>query len=271
LQKGLGDIGIVTTVFHADKVPLQMIAYATPFVSTDPDLVAKTIDELANTFPEMKAAWANYNQVYLTNAAVFDTYQMFFKDEVTGLAGFNGKKIAGAGLNLRYLQGLGAAGVGGSSVTYYNKLQTGVVDGAMLWPEGAVSFKLYEVAPYMLDARIGTANSKALTVNADTWKRLPEEVRVALQEVALEYRDHLSRLAMDKAAKSQAEYLANGGKINVLSDAERVTWAKSMPNVAKEWAAGLEEKGVPANKVLVRYMDIMRTNNQPILRHWDKE
>ena len=26
MQKGLGDIGVVTTVFHGDKVPLQMIA-----------------------------------------------------------------------------------------------------------------------------------------------------------------------------------------------------------------------------------------------------
>ena len=31
LQKGLGDIGIVTTVFHLDKVPLQGIGFVTPF------------------------------------------------------------------------------------------------------------------------------------------------------------------------------------------------------------------------------------------------
>jgi TRAP-type mannitol/chloroaromatic compound transport system substrate-binding protein len=35
LQKGLGDIGVVTTVFHHDKVPLQAVAYVTPFVTTD--------------------------------------------------------------------------------------------------------------------------------------------------------------------------------------------------------------------------------------------
>ena len=43
LQKGLGDVGVVTTVFHSDKVPMQLIAYATPFVTNDPKLVARTV------------------------------------------------------------------------------------------------------------------------------------------------------------------------------------------------------------------------------------
>jgi TRAP-type C4-dicarboxylate transport system substrate-binding protein len=168
LQKGLGDIGVVTTVFHADKVPLQMVAYATPFVSTDPALVARTVDELAATVPAYKETWKKYNQVYLTNLAVLDSYQILSKDSIKSLADFEGKKIAGAGMNLRYLQGFGAAGVGGSLVTYYNKMKTGVVDGAMIWAEAAVTFKLAEVAPHMLRANIGTANSKAITMNADT-------------------------------------------------------------------------------------------------------
>ena len=33
MQKGLGDIGVVTSVFHQDKVPLQAIAYVAPFVT----------------------------------------------------------------------------------------------------------------------------------------------------------------------------------------------------------------------------------------------
>jgi hypothetical protein len=51
MQKNLGDIGVVTTVFQADKVPMQMVAFATPFVTTDPFLVAKTFDGLADKFP----------------------------------------------------------------------------------------------------------------------------------------------------------------------------------------------------------------------------
>jgi len=44
-----------------------------------------------------------------------------------------------------------------------------------------------------------------------------------------------------------------------------------MPNVAKEWAASLEKKGIPGRKILSTYMDVMRSNKQPIVRHWDRE
>ncbi len=271
IQKGLGDIGVVTTVFHHDKVPLQAIAYVTPFVTTDPGLVARTVDQLASKFPEMKKAWKSYNQVYLTNMAVFDTYQVFSRKRITKLADFKGLKINGAGTNLRYLQGLGSAGVGGSLVTYYQNLSTGVVDGALLWAEAAFAFKFYEVAPYLLDARLGTANSKAITVNADSWKRLPAEVRQVLARTAIDYRDHMGRLAIERGAAAYKAYQKKGGKIFKLSTSERTAWAKRMPNIAKEWADGLEKKGIPGRAVLKTYMDTMRKNNQQILRNWDKE
>lgn len=271
LQKGLGDIGVVTTVFHADKVPLQMVAYATPFVTTDPALVARTVDDLVNKFPAYKATWKKYNQVYLTNLAVLDTYQILSRDPIESLADFKGKKIAGAGMNLRYLQGFGAAGVGGSLVTYYNKLKTGVVDGAMIWAEAAITFKLVEVAPHMLRADIGTANSKAITMNADTWAKLPDEVRTAIAEAAIDYRDHMGNLAMEIADGSYKKYKAAGGTITVMSQEERNKWAATMPNVAKGWAEDLESKGLPGKAVLQTYMDAMRAAKQPVLRQWDKE
>lgn len=271
LQKGLGDIGVVTTVFHPDKVPLQSIAFATPFVSTNPDLVARTIDELVEKFPAYKQAWKKYNQVYLTNLAVLDSYQMFFKTPVKSISGFKGKKVASAGLNLRYLKKTGAAGVGGSLVHYYNKLKTGVVDGIMLWPEAVNRFKIVEVAPYMLKADIGTMTSKAITVNAKTWERLPGEVRKVLKEAAVAYRNHTEMTVSKIAPGAYKKFAKKGGTIFQMSAAARKEWADTMPNVAKSWAASLEKKGLPGRAVLSYYMDKMRANNQPILRQWDKE
>ena len=271
MQKGLGDIGVVTTVFHADKVPLQMVAYATPFVTTDPVLVSRTVDDLTKKFPQFKSAFGKFNQHYLTNLAVLDTYQIFSKKPIKVLGDFKGQKVGSAGLNLRWLQGFGAAGVGGSLVTYYNKLKTGVLDAIMLWPESVVGRKMYEVAPYMLKADLGTVNSKAVTVNSKVWKRLPGEVRKVLQDSAIAYREHTTKKALDVVAASYAAYKANGGTTYVMPQSERVRWAKTMPNVAKDWAASLEKKGIPGRAVLTSYMDTMRAANQPILRHWDKE
>ncbi|MCZ6453456.1 MAG: C4-dicarboxylate TRAP transporter substrate-binding protein, partial [Alphaproteobacteria bacterium] len=271
LQKGLGDIGVVTTVFHSDKVPLQLIAYATPFVTNDAKLVSRTVDDLANKHPEFKAAFTKFNQHYLTNLAVLDTYQIFAKKPVKSLADLKGLKIGSAGLNLRWLEGFGAAGVAGSLVTYHNKLGTGVLDAIMLWPESVVGRKMYEVAPYMLRADLGTANSKAITMNADAWKDLPAEVQEVIQKAAIGYRERVSTAAIELAEKSYKAYVANGGKIHKMPQSERQKWARTMPNVARDWVNSLEKKGLPGEVVLRSYMETMRANNQPILRHWDRE
>jgi TRAP-type C4-dicarboxylate transport system substrate-binding protein len=271
LQTGLGDIGVVTTVFHGDKVPLQMIAYATPFVSTDPALVSKTVDALVNKYSEFRDAWKKYNQVYLTNLAVLDTYQMFYKNKVENTGDFKGLKVGVAGMNALWLKGLGSASVGGSYLTYYNKVETGVIDGFMLWPEAVAAFKMYEVVPYMLKANLGTVNSKAITMNADTWKKLPDEVKKVIKTAAIAYRDDVAQTAIDKAKTSYEAFIKGGGTIIQMSEAERNKWAQTMPNVAASWATDLDAKGIPGTEILQTYMEFMRWNNQPIVRHWDKE
>lgn len=271
LELGLGDIGVVTTVFHPDRLPLVQIAYVTPFVTTDPELVTRAIDALADQFPEVTEAYLDANQVYLTNGVVLDSYQVFSTDPIEGLADLDGLRVGGAGTNLRYIENLGAAGVSGPLVEYYNNLQTGVIDATMLWPEAAVTFSLVEVAPYMLDADIGSMNSKAITVNRDVWEGLPEEVQQVLQEVAIDYRDHLAGMTANLGVGSQQAYVDSGGTVHELSPEQREAWAASMPNLALEWASNLDEQGLPGTEMLQAYMDMMREADQPIARQWDQE
>jgi len=271
IQKGLGDIGIVTTAIYGDKMNILSVAYATPFVTTDPVLVSRTIDAMVDKFPAIRKTFESYNQVYLTNSVVLDSYQVFTKAQAKNLADLKGMKIAGAGFNLRYLGPLGAVGVSAPLVNYYNQIQTGVVDGCMVWPEAAVTFKLAEVAPSMLRADIGTVNSKVVSVNADTWKRLPDEVKTVLKAVSIDYRDRLAKLAQDEGADSVAAYKKAGGTVHELPKAERAKWARDLPNIAKEWASGLDKQGAQGTEMLKFYMDAMRAAKQPIERQWDRE
>ena len=70
IKLGLGDIGIVTTIFHNSALPSQGISAVTPFVSTDARVVAKAVDEIAKEFPQMAAELAAENQVYLLRIAL---------------------------------------------------------------------------------------------------------------------------------------------------------------------------------------------------------
>lgn len=272
VQLGLGDIGIVTTIFHSSKLPSQGISGSTPFVASDARAVAKAVDEIAREFPAMQNEFAAQNQVYLATGVVLDTYQIFCTEPVSSAADLEGRKIAGAGLNLRYLEGIkDAAGVRGGLTDFYNMLQTGLVDCGMLWPEAAKTFKIAEVAPYMLKADLGAVNSKTVTVNADYWAGLPEEVKDALKAVAIEYRDHLAGLAMDRAAASQDAYVEAGGTIVELSDEDRAAWANAMPNIAREWAETLDANGEQGTEMLAAYLGKLNDAGFTGVRDWTAE
>ncbi len=272
INLGLGDIGIVTTIFHNSALPSQGISAVTPFVAADARVVAQAVDEIAREFPQMGAELAAENQVYLATGVVLDTYQIFSTQPVSSLSDLEGLRIAGAGYNLRYLEGIpGAAGVRGGLPDFYNMLQTGVVEAAMLWPEAAGTFNISEVAPYMLQADLGAVNSKTVTVNADVWANLPEEVQEVLQQVAIEYRDHVAGIAMDRAEAARQAYVESGGTIIVMSEEERQAWADSMPNIALEWAANLDGTGAPGTEMLVAYMNKLRDAGFTPLRDWAAE
>ncbi|WP_412551825.1 C4-dicarboxylate TRAP transporter substrate-binding protein [Shimia sp. MIT910701] len=269
VKLGLGDIGIVTTIFHSSKLPSQAISAVTPFVAADARAVAKAVDEIAKEYPTMQNEFAKQNQVYLATGVVLDTYQVFSKEPVSSVSDMEGAKVAGAGMNLRYLEGIeGAAGVRGGLTDFYNMLDTGLVDKAMLWPEAAKTFKIAEVAPYMLRADLGAVNSKTITVNKDYWEGLPDEVKTALQEVAVMYRDHVAGIAMDRAAESRDSYAAAGGTIVDVTTEDRAKWAAAMPNIAAEWAKTLDDKGEPGSEMLSAYLGKLEAAGYTGVRNW---
>jgi TRAP-type C4-dicarboxylate transport system substrate-binding protein len=271
VQNGLGDIAVITTVFYGDRLPLNNLPYYVPFTSQDPHLVSRTMDKLADSFPAFRKQFDDVNQVVLTSFSTIDDYGIFVKHPVAKAADLKGMKINMAGANALYLSAVGAVGVAGDLVTYYNNIKTGVVDGAIMWMEGGTTFKLYEVAPHYLNIGFGTAVNKAITVNKNTWMKLPDEVKQVLQEVAVAYRERLSDLSASLGAKALKTHLANGGKVVEFSAAERAAWAKSLPNIARTWAENTEKKGLPGKAFLAAYMKALRDGGAKPLRDWDKE
>lgn len=272
VQLGLGDIGIVTTIFHSSKLPSQGLSGTTPFIASDARAVAKAVDEIAREYPAMNNEFAAQNQVYLATGVVLDTYQVFCSDEVSSIKDLEGKKIAGAGLNLRYLEGIsGAAGVRGGLTDFYNMVQTGLVDCAMLWPEAAKTFKIAEVAPYMMRVDLGAVNSKTITVNADYWAGLPADVQDVLKAVAIDYRDHVAGIAMDRAEASRAAYVEGGGSIVEISAEDRAAWANAMPNIAKELAGTLDDRGEQGTEMLASYIEKLKAAGHTPVRDWSAE
>lgn len=270
IESGLGDMGIVQTVFHPDKVPAYNIAYVTPFTSTDIVAITDTVNELAETFPAMTEVWTKYNQHMLTTLAGVDNYQVLLKEPISTPDDLSGRKLCGAGLNLRYVEGMGVVGVPSPLSEWYNNIRSGICDGTIVWPEAVMNFKLQEVAPYLVDVSFGGVNSMALTVNARKWNGLPEEVQTVFAEVAQEYRLALAGYATGRSADSIDAFKAAGGTVIALDQDTRKAWAESIPPIAAKWADDLNAADAPGDEILGAYMAGMQAAGAAPLRDWSK-
>lgn len=272
LKEGLADIGVVVTVFKPDELSIYDVSYATPFTSTDIDLMSRTMNELAEEFPAMQEVWTRNNQVMLTAVAAVDDYNFWFHDPIESMEGMAGRKISAAGYGQRYLEPHGAVGVQGGLGDAYNNLATGLWDGSMTWADAAYGFKLFEAAPHILIAKLGGTASFALTVNLEKWESLPREVQDALSESAEEYREAVAVSSMEKASAAMAAMReAESTTVLELTDEQREAWANELPHIAYEWADALEADGVPGREILSSYMEKMRAGGATPMRDWSVE
>jgi TRAP-type C4-dicarboxylate transport system substrate-binding protein len=171
----------------------------------------------------------------------------------------------------RWLEGSGWVPVKGALPTYYNSLQTGVIDGTIVFESAITPYKFYEVAPYITKISFGAQQASDLTVNLNRWQKFPKELQAIFLDVAKEYEAKVAVAYQDAAQKSMDYAASHGAKISTLPAEERKKLAKMLPNLAKEWAANLDNKGLPDTKTLVTYMNLSRKAGIEHAREWDQE
>ncbi len=274
IQTGLGQMGIVVTAFHADRVPLYNISFVTPFSSTDIKFLQSTYHKLQGQFAdEFNKDWARLGQVPLMNAATgpMDTYWVLSRQPLQSIDDLKGMKISAAGPNLPWVTSMGAAGINSAATDWFQHLNTGLADAVLSWPDVTGSQKLCEPAKHVLHGNIGGIVGHIITVNERFYKSLPEEVRNAFDTAAPLYADYQADVVLS-GTKKQTEFCTKeqGMEVVVLDDAQRAAWAKALPPLGLDWAKDLDSKGRPGTELLSFYMDEIRAGGSPA-RDWDKE
>lgn len=269
VEEGIAQMGMILRNFEEAKLPLEAYASAMPFGLTD---MRKMIDADARVrakVPEMNATYEKNGQVYLAGA-ISENMQVFTKFPVKTVDDVKGKKIGASGALANYLRGTGAVVVNASMQQSYVDIKNGVYDGYVIGFGLAVPYKTYEAAPNIALTNFGVTPTPCLTINTKTWKSLPDYVQKIMLETAKDWA--LENIKVDEGRLAGAAKMmqGKGAHITEMSDAERARWAKTMPNIAKEWAADLDKKGLPGSKVLAAYMEEVRASGK-VIRDWEKE
>lgn len=269
VQDGLVDIGCTILVFEASRLPLQDMVYSMPFSCSDPMIVAETIKQMYAAYPEFTSIYeTDYNQKFL-GIGVSDPYGFYSTKEVKSLDDVKGMKIGAAGINLSWIEGSGAVGVQTSLNDTYQNLQTNVCQATIQPTHSCVNLKVYEVAPYYLDANFNVVPFNSITVNMDTWNELPAEVQTILSEVGEGYLDYEANYIREIHEKDLEDLKAKGCTIVDLSREEQERWAASLPDVVNGLVKSLNDAGYKGSEIVGKYYEILESQGVEKVRDWD--
>jgi TRAP-type C4-dicarboxylate transport system substrate-binding protein len=266
VSDGVVDMGMTTQALEQSKMPLQNVVYYIPFGTTDHRIAGQVFDETQQSVGAM-SVWSKFNTVYLASFP-FDRYILMSKQPIRSVDDLRGKKVGGIGPNLLWLTSTGAVGVVANFGTAYDDLQSGKYDLTFMTPLNAASTKVYEVAPYFIDAGFGSMSVVVFLCNKARWDRLPSEVQAALK-TGIErwksaYLDNLDS-QIDPAIKMMEKA---GATIIALPPEERKRWAHKLPPLAAEWANQMQSKGLPGKQVVETYMGALRKRDVQLVRDW---
>lgn len=253
VENGLADIGLVVPVFEMSKLEVYNFTYWIPFTTSDIAIMIKANSKTINHFPVFDENLKRFKQRRLGNAYWAQaSYQLITKFPVKTLEDLKGKKMGHGGPMLPWLAALGATAVQASYNEVYTSMDTGVIDGYSMPANVVTAFKIYEVGKYFTKLGLAGANvCGVLTMNLNSWNKLPKEVQDILVEVGDDFSWDVYKLGMEQLKKAATIMEKAGVTIYTMPENERARWDQVLNDarVAAKTIADCKKNGYPAEEI----------------------
>jgi TRAP-type C4-dicarboxylate transport system substrate-binding protein len=250
VQSGIIDIGGYCFCFEPSNLPLHAFQVMLPFGTMDPVTSLKVARAVYDKVPYMSQVFEDKFKQKLIALIADNGYNLGTTMEWNNVSDLKGVKLAGAGLNLKWLEFAGAVPVQSSLVDAYTGLQTGIYNGWIMFPSGYVNFKLYEPSKYYTEIGFGAITWHGLTINQARWSKLPKDVQDIILEVGREYEVKTGTVNKDNYPKQIDELKAKGAIVRSLPPKVAQDWAQSLAPWPAQMAKDLDAKGLPGTQVL---------------------
>jgi len=166
-------------------------------------------------------------------------YHILLRKPVGDSGDLSGEKIRGTLTYQGVVEGLGGSLTVIPASEIYTALEKGVVDGAG-WPViGALDYRWYEVADYLMRPGFGV-NYEPFFMNLDAWNALSEEDQNIMMEISKDIEGKWNEDALEIWAKEEELLKEKGMKVTEIGKAQQeqlqTYWAEGL------WELGMDEK-----------------------------
>ncbi len=260
IKDGTVDIGIFLPNYYPAEFTLTAIkemAYA----AYQPNAAIKSFNQLFEEFPEMQQEYLDKGIVFLTTYSG-NLNPLVTKKKIETLDDLKGMKVRAGGRDAYTTAAWGMVPVQLNFGEIYEGLMRGVIGGVYGVTIGTdvESLHLQDIAKYFMDPGAGQAATLNMAINKESYDKLPDDIKQAMQE------------AIDEAVAKELELRAarQTHSLNMILDAgaefyqppqdvvDKMT-ELSKPATHQAWVDDCVKAGYPedlANKVLNRYIEL---------------
>ncbi|HOO38902.1 MAG TPA: TRAP transporter substrate-binding protein DctP [Deltaproteobacteria bacterium] len=194
VKMGVVDMGLASAYTYQGVIPCAAVEYGLPFGIRTPNelynfMYGKKLPNIFGGWRAIDVLRPEYQKqgVYLLTTGV-DCWPgaFMFKSPINKLSDIKGKKVRASGLMMDWIEKFGGNGVFIPGEETYTSLQTGALDGVSWGSAIAMySVKFHEVAKNFLWPPIDPINCANVIVNEKSWKSLPPDLQVALEQAMI--------------------------------------------------------------------------------------
>lgn len=250
VKNGLSDMGYATLSWTPGRFPLTDVL-SSPIVC--PAKWKGVEIGMAMYDKDLKDEFKDVKVLHINNCVMA---HIWTTKKVEKMEDLKGMKIRSpGGLQTKCIEALGGTAVFMPLGEVYLAMETGVLDGVVTCPALVKAFKIYEVADYGVPVSFGCV-SEGLFMNKRSWDKTPDDLKPIIEEVGRNaykiagmFDEHWYHESMEAFGKDV--------KIVTLPDEENARWTEKLRGVVAEWASEMEAKGLPADKVIKDYREVL--------------
>lgn len=253
IQQGTADIGNIPTPYHPKE--LQLWSVSTPFIRGPSTIEKRTAFfwDLYEQSPELKEELANLNQKLFTLFS-FSTYGIGGPYPLKTLNSLKGIRVRCAGgYDAKHMTDLGAKVVFLKGPEVYSAMQKGAIDANYAPLTTYFKYRLYEIGTdkhfLIIPQFVGIVG--LVTINLDSWNRLPSDYQQIVSEVGKEFSTKHAQKTSHLEQQYRQKLLSAGVTILEVSKEEVARWAEMTEGGSKvKWIKEAEDQGKPGKELM---------------------
>jgi len=244
VSKGAVDMGSIVQGYFTSALPFAAMTNSLPMTFFDGEAAMRAAMKMDRENADQIAEYERNNIKPLVNRFL-PNYKLICTKPVKTVADLEGLKIRTFGNFMpKMFAALKATPVNVLPVEMYEALKRGSMDCSYLTYPFFVVFKLYEVAPYVIDIDMGGINAYWLAINKRKFDSLPQNVQDLLAEVGREATEWGVKHTYEVEEKSLAELLDEGATLVKFEEQQKLE--DTVPGMIDEWIAEMAKIGKEA-------------------------